>query len=103
MPTPNCAYHHEPNMLKRFMHNAIQRSFLLFCAASLFLARSASAASVGSTGYTNSFDTQPLAEDWATVSRSGAQADNYDLDVDVNGNTAAIIVTNRPASDVNDP
>lgn len=54
------------------------RFFLLWLSLILIadtLAMRALAASVGPTGYTNSFTTQPVAADWSTFTITGAAAD----------------------------
>jgi hypothetical protein len=68
----------------------------------LFVSR-ASAAMVGGLGYTNSFNTQPPAADWATASIAGAGGDNYVVDTDVNANITATAVTVQAMSASGNP
>jgi len=64
----------------------------------------AKAASVGPEGYTNSFDAQPTAADWATANLPGGSNDAYDMDATVNTNAVATSVTNATtASALNPP
>src|SRR5947209_9079931 len=71
----------------------MNRRFTLAMAAWLVLAGKVIGASVGPSGYTNDFTTQPMAADWATVSRPGTSVDSYDMDADVNANITAAGVT----------
>jgi len=69
-----------------------------------FPAHLARAASVGPSGYTNSFDLQPSTNDWATVSRPGGSNDPYDVDTDVNTNGVSVnIFTNPPIANAGHP
>ena len=61
------------------------------------------AANVSPAGYTNSFDALPAAADWATSSRAGGVADNYDMDLDIQTNIAATVVTTAITSSASDP
>ncbi len=61
----------------------------LFLLSLLCLDIHSQAAVVGPAGYTNDFSVQPVAADWATLSRNGAGNDTYDLDADVATITAA--------------
>jgi hypothetical protein len=45
----------------------------------------------------------PVAADWATSSRAGGVADAYDMDVDVQTNIAAAVVTTAITSSASDP
>src|SRR5689334_25184701 len=77
---------------------------ILGCAlAASFCLSTSFAADVGSSGYTNSFDALPGAIDWATSSRSGGIADNYDPDADVQTNITAALVTTALTSSSSDP
>ena len=49
-------------------------------AALLLASGQADAAGVDPAGYTNTFDVQPSAEDWASTSRAGASTDIYNVD-----------------------
>ncbi len=55
------------------------------------------------TGYTNAFDAQPQAADWATYSAAGSASDNYDADEDINANITASLVVSPIVSDPGDP
>src|SRR5688572_18713767 len=85
------------------MHTAIRRSLCCVMAASLFFVVQVRAASVAPGGYTNDFALQPFAEDWATASRLGLQADAYDMDADVNAFIVASAVTNQTVARPNNP
>src|SRR3954469_118863 len=61
------------------------------------------AAVVGPTGYTNAFSSQPPAADWATFNRTGAPADAYDMDADVNANITAAGVGTQVTADAANP
>lgn len=61
------------------------------------------AAMVGPAGYSNDFGTQPSAADWATVSRTGAAGDTYDMDTDVNANITASGTTAQTSLNANNP
>src|SRR4051794_5713527 len=76
---------------------------VLFSMALLGLAINAKAASVGPAGYTNGFGSQPPAADWATFGRTGAQADSYNMDTDVNANLTASGITAQTAFSSVDP
>ena len=72
----------------------------LFCLALLLNALGASAASVGPAGYTNDFNVQPVAADFATANIAGGSGDASDaatLDVAVAALTAAGINTQLPS------
>jgi hypothetical protein len=58
---------------------------------------------VGPAGYTNSFDLQPPAEDWATANRAGNSNDAYDMDSEANTNITAGAVTNQTTVNANNP
>src|SRR5438067_1672080 len=53
------------------------------------LAIDANGASVGPSGYTNAFSSQPSISDWGTTLRSGSATDVYDMDSDVNANVTS--------------
>lgn len=53
------------------------------CCWALMTTGVAGAASVGPAGYTNSFNIQPPAADWATLSIAGGGGDTYDMDAEV--------------------
>src|ERR1051325_11461075 len=74
----------------------------LFFLGFLLLVSGSRAAVVGPSGYTNDFTSQPLAADWATLSRNGAGNDTYDLDADVT-NITATAVTARTTIATADP
>ena len=64
------------------------------------------AASVGPSGYTNSFDVQPSAADWSTVAFPGASGDTTTtaaMDTDVNTYSASQINGQTSADAVNPP
>ncbi|MDB6035876.1 MAG: hydrolase, partial [Verrucomicrobiales bacterium] len=69
----------------------------------LLLTRAVPAAVVGAAGYTNAFSTQPSAADWATFNRTGAPADAYDMDADLNANITAAGVTAPVTADSGNP
>ena len=69
----------------------------------LFAAAHATAATVGSAGYTNGFGTQPLATDWATLSIAGAPTDTYNPDAVVNASVSASGVAAQTALDGGNP
>ncbi len=72
--------------------------------AALCLTVRANAASVNAgSGYTNSFELQPVAADWSTYSAVGSASDNYDMDTDVNANLTADLVVAPTLSDPEDP
>jgi hypothetical protein len=80
--------------------------FSILCSsftALFLLPGGASAASVGPTGYTNDFSTQPPAADWATFARSGFSGETYDMDSDVNATITASGVTSQTMSNAGDP
>src|SRR5687767_14853640 len=72
----------------------------LLVATISFIAFHLPAASVGPTGYTNSFDIHPDAADWATYGRPSFASDAYNMDVDVNATITATLVSKQtvPAS-----
>ena len=85
-------------MKTRFFHT------MAWIAATLLLqAGNAGAAVVGPVGYTNDFAVQPPAADWATSTRTGAAADVYDSDTDVNANIIATAVTTQTTLDAGNP
>src|SRR5215203_4183612 len=104
--TPHSSISHAP-----LMKAIIQRSFrtfgfhrrparrlpLLIMTAALAVA-SVRAATVGPSGYANSFDTQPLAVDFGSASRPGLVTDVYDMDADVNASISVDLATNRVVS-----
>lgn len=51
------------------------------------------AANVPPSGYTNSFEARPSADDWATTNKAGASNVSYDMDTEAN---AFVTVTNFP-------
>src|SRR6185436_13225245 len=75
----------------------------VLCAASLSAALHASAAVVGPAGYTNQFGTRPPAQDWATLSITGAPTDTYNPDAVVNASVSAIGVAAQTVSDGGNP
>jgi lysophospholipase L1-like esterase len=64
---------------------------------------SATAASVGPTGYTSGFGTHPPVADWATLSIAGAPTDTYNPDVTVNASVSASGVTQTVSDGGNPP
>ncbi len=66
----------------------------MMLALMLFFAGGVGAAVVApGIGYTNAFEAQPEATDWATLSIAGAGADEYDQGDDVNASITAAGVT----------
>ena len=79
---------------------------LLPLAVAAALNASSWAASVGASGYTNAFSTQPAAADWSTATVTGGAADvttAAGLDAAVAALTAAGITTQVAADAVNPP
>ena len=76
---------------------------LLYYAALVLCGSRLSGANVGPAGYTNAFSSIPSAADWATFNRTGAPADSYDMDADVNANITAAAVVGSVVSDPGNP
>jgi hypothetical protein len=76
---------------------------LLAVGALLVWVMSGLAANVGPEGYFTSFDTQPVAADWATYGRSGASNNVYDMDADINAYIGTNWLVSRPLARTNDP
>jgi hypothetical protein len=71
--------------------------------ALLLTAVHATAATVGPAGYTNGFNVQPLATDWATLNISGNGPDPCPPDVEVNASVSAGGVTAQTVFDAGNP
>ena len=71
--------------------------------ALLLTAVHATAATVGPAGYTNGFNVQPLATDWATLNISGNGPDPCPPDVEVNASVSAGGVTAQTVFDTGNP
>ena len=101
--------HEPPFFSSRFMKSSVRlfriTALTRILAGLLCAASHMTAALVGPAGYTNSFDTLPLAADWATAARAGAVNDVYDMDADVNTNglITTSLVTNRLTASANNP
>ncbi len=84
--------------------NIITSCSRLFAFAALLLLASRSfAALVGPAGYTNSFTTNQVTADWASLSRTGGGNDNYDLDIEANTNITVAAITTPIVSDTGNP
>jgi hypothetical protein len=59
--------------------------------------------SAATVGYTNRFDAQPTANDWATLNVAGSSADSYDMDSDVNARITATGVAAQIVLDTGNP
>lgn len=80
-------------------------NILLRSAFGLFLifAAGAGGASVGPSGYTNSFNAHPPAADWATLNLLGDPVDVYNPDTEVNASVSTASVTAQTMPDSGNP
>jgi len=86
------------------MFGANSRARLAACALVVLFTCRLSAAIVGPSGYTNAFDAQPPASDWATTNWPGPSNDIYDLDTTANTNvTAAGTISMTLSNNFNPP